>query len=1029
MNQNTFLRFISYSRKAVITKIFLGLVFLGYGQQVTALYPSMPTSPQAESFKKYGDYAVNNAVGIPDISIPLYEIDHFGYKIPVVLKYNPQPIKQSYNFDVYGYGWGLSVNSSVSRQVNHIPDERTNFNLQQTYQNMLYRLCGLDCHSNFNFSRDLFSVTLPNGSSFDFYMINNNGIIEYLISGERHVKIQYYASTNHLEWFKVTDEDGVLYTFDVPEQGYPAGGRYGHANVSWQLSRIDFPHTPYPIILNNETSMQSTHQTICYEPTVKIGTRKQVLNSNFPPYNNIVEHYMASGTRHEYNMTLLNEIDFGSGRLRIIYKNPSNSFENYVEKIQILRGTAVIREIIFDSFSTPVPSACGPQALRRLQKLTIKGSDNSASEEYGLEYHSIGVGGGTDHWGYLNNSSSQAMPNFSVFLENNLSGLADQAKAYLYGVVARTKLSTDVSPFEKLGLSAGSDPRAGLGPGPHGVLNKIVYPTGGYTTFDFQSHRFLSQSNDDGDYIHNKALRVMKYGGGFRIASIKNYSETGVVSGIKTYHYGKPNGYGHHTTGVGEAIADPTLLTYLDFSSVQYYSNNSNYQLDHPVPYMLLGLDKNGALTTYPFQDPYQTFLFTSWAWAWEATLSAQNFRRLLGGRPPVVYEQVTVYDGEVSDNINSFPTGKTVYKYFMPLTPGYGEEIVYYGNIMGAEGHPYLYNRLLEKSEYAYNSVTNTFRPVKKEFNEWSYNTHGVSGYQYCNWFPDDMREEEPIRVLMVQDLYTTNYTTIGGAKLRSTRVSEYDEQGDSLVNAINYTYNARNQLVSRQSTNSYNVITENMMTYPELSTSGPTPNIIQKMLDKNMISPVIENKTLVEGNTVSGSKTEYAEFPSGSSTLVLPARTSQLEFKPGGPEYALQGEVLRYTPNGNPVEYELKGGKRNVYLWGYGGNYIIAEIKNASYTAVAAALTQLGITDMQSQIVLTVSPNMSVINQLRQQLPDAQVITYTYNPSVGVTSVTQPNGLLTSYEYDSLGRLKEIKDPNGNIREAYQYHFKTQP
>src|SRR5690606_21088998 len=114
-------------------------------------------------------------------------------------------------------------------------------------------------------------------------------------------------------------------------------------------------------------------------------------------------------------------------------------------------------EIIFDSFSTPVSSACGPRSLRRLQKLTIKGSDNSAFEEYGLEYHSVGVGGGTDHWGYLNNSSLQAMPNFSVFVENLFSGLANQAKAYLYGVVARTKLSTDLNPFEKLGLSAGSD--------------------------------------------------------------------------------------------------------------------------------------------------------------------------------------------------------------------------------------------------------------------------------------------------------------------------------------------------------------------------------------------------------------------------------------------------------------------------------------------------------------------------------------------------------------------------------------------
>ena len=999
-----------YLRRVCFIQIFFAIVFLSYGQQVTALYPTMPTSPQAESFKKYGDYAVNNAVGIPDISIPLYEIDHYGYKIPVVLRYNPQPIKQSYNFDVYGYGWGLSVNSAVSRQVNHIADERTNFNLQQPYQNMPYRLCGLDCHSNFNYSRDLFSVSLPDGSSFDFYMINNNGTIEYLISGERSVKLQYYASTSNIEWFKVTDEKGVLYTFDVPEQG-DSGGNNGSANVSWQLSRIDLPHTPYPILLNNETFMQSTNQITCYEPAIKIGARRQPNQYNALETTNIYQQYMAAGTQHSYNMTLLNDIYFGSGQLKVIYKNASNSAENYVEKIQILRGTSVIKEIVFDSFSSSVYASCGPRSLRRLQKLTIKGSDNSEPEVYGLDYHGISVGGGADHWGYLSGSGQYDMPNFSIFLENQFSGLANQANSYINGLDSRTKLSSDVSPWEKLGFTTSSDLRNTRDPESHGVLSKITYPTGGWTIFNFQLHRFFSQNDQDGNYVHNKAQRVIRYGGGFRIASITNYSSAGVVSGSKTYLYGKPNGYGDNLTGAGEAIADPTLLTYLDFSSIG---------VDHPVPHMLMGLDQYGNLNTH--QNPYDTYSFAYYSWAWEATISAHNFRRLLGGRPPVVYDQVTVYDS------GSQNTGKTVYKYFMPLSQGWGEEPVYLGNVLSAEGHPYLYNRLLEKIEYSYNAGSNTYQPVRKEVNNWNYNTLGVTGYQYANYYPDDMREDGAVCNTPVNYLYSSNYTTIGGAKLYSTSVTEYDTQGDSLVNYINYTYNTRNQLVSKQSFNSYNETTEATMTYPELSTSGSTPAIIQKMVDKNIISPVLESKTFVASNLISGTKTEYAEFPSGSSTIVLPSRSLQLEFKPGGPEYALQGEVLRYSPNGKPTEYELKGGKRNVYLWGYGDEYIIAEIKNASYTAVASALAQSGISDIQSQIALAASPNMSIINQLRQQLPDALINTYTHSPLVGMTSQTDPRGKTTTYEYDNFQRLSTIKDHNGDIVKQYCYNYAGQ-
>ena len=85
--------------------------------------PSVPTSPQAEAFKKYGDFEINYSTGIPDISIPLFEINHRGYKLPITLKYNPQPLRPGYNYDVYGHGWGLSVSSCISRTIEYIPDE------------------------------------------------------------------------------------------------------------------------------------------------------------------------------------------------------------------------------------------------------------------------------------------------------------------------------------------------------------------------------------------------------------------------------------------------------------------------------------------------------------------------------------------------------------------------------------------------------------------------------------------------------------------------------------------------------------------------------------------------------------------------------------------------------------------------------------------------------------------------------------------------------------------------------------------
>ena len=72
------------------------------------LTPSIPASPQAEAFQRLGNYSINNASGMPNISIPLFEIDHYGYKIPLALRYIAKPLKPGYNYDVTGHGWTLT---------------------------------------------------------------------------------------------------------------------------------------------------------------------------------------------------------------------------------------------------------------------------------------------------------------------------------------------------------------------------------------------------------------------------------------------------------------------------------------------------------------------------------------------------------------------------------------------------------------------------------------------------------------------------------------------------------------------------------------------------------------------------------------------------------------------------------------------------------------------------------------------------------------------------------------------------------
>ena len=49
--------------------------------------------PQAAAF------GTNPAMGVPDISIPLFRFQHHGYQLPLSLKYNPTPFHPGYTYD------------------------------------------------------------------------------------------------------------------------------------------------------------------------------------------------------------------------------------------------------------------------------------------------------------------------------------------------------------------------------------------------------------------------------------------------------------------------------------------------------------------------------------------------------------------------------------------------------------------------------------------------------------------------------------------------------------------------------------------------------------------------------------------------------------------------------------------------------------------------------------------------------------------------------------------------------------------
>ena len=67
--------------------------------------------------------------------------------------------------------------------------------------------------------------------------------------------------------------------------------------------------------------------------------------------------------------------------------------------------------------------------------------------------------------------------------------------------------------------------------------------------------------------------------------------------------------------------------------------------------------------------------------------------------------------------------------------------------------------------------------------------------------------------------------------------------------------------------------------------------------------------------------------------------------------------------------------------------------------------------------------------IDELRLYPATAQMTTYTYQPLVGMTTQCDVDNRVSYYYYDALGRLRYLKDQNGNIIKTYQYHYQGQP
>jgi hypothetical protein len=150
--------------------------------------------------------------------------------------------------------------------------------------------------------------------------------------------------------------------------------------------------------------------------------------------------------------------------------------------------------------------------------------------------------------------------------------------------------------------------------------------------------------------------------------------------------------------------------------------------------------------------------------------------------------------------------------------------------------------------------------------------------------------------------------------------------------------------------------------------------------------------------------------------------------------------------SPDANPVPtgkkcYSLSTGAIQKTLLAAGNVYILSYWKKstASVTITGGNIvgneeTFVGINGwVMVKRKFTGASSISIsgtgyIDELRLYPESSEMTTYTYDPLIGIRSITDNNGVSIYSDFDKLGRLEFLKDQKLNIMKYYQYNYKIQ-
>lgn len=582
-------------------------------------------------------------------------------------------------------------------------------------------------------------------------------------------------------------------------------------------------------------------------------------------------------------------------------KNIHNRFPNKLDHFTVSGVNGVLKTVFFNYTEDPLTRL-------KLKSVQIKGSNNSDEDTqlYRFEYNPIALPDylslKTDAYGFFNGNNSLINSKDPSLIRRNFTNPAWRQSYLNSRAVDSTYTQAE-------------------------VLTKVIYPTGGYTVYKYENNRYGSIVKAWPSIIVKNADDAEILAAGLRIKSITNYDGAADISSQKRYFYKKKYAEGGQlSSGVlsyipifyedfnGHIEAPNYISRYPNSASLRNYSGNLYYQAYSTNPLNPISYTKSG---------------FINYSEVSEVDLDGRHvdteFKNYDNGyldRPAIN----AVYDHKEVSNLWKEDSESS-----LDLERGQILKETIYDNL----------NAKKQEISYSYNDDITRFddnginkRILKCYANPVMSGSYGVSirflATLAFNYYP------------YLKEKTTTSFENV-----------------KTIVNTVKYKYNKNKLLIEQSTTDSEGNTFKNLIKYPtDYTDMTPTEPIyagIQKLKSVNYISIPVEQSVFKSGINSSQDKLISSSFTTFRTDVPLPYQQYGIEevIVPGtfntsfvqngallkDSRYKLQGQIDQYDVSGNVIQRTKINAPHEVYLWGINKNYLIAEIKNATYNEVSVA------------------------------------------------------------------------------------------